>query len=139
MALNSSIHWGYILRINVDQPIDQEGWKHLLLEARHGFNFDGEIFGLGFRMEEWLRSIGFRGSEAGLDADFVENGAPSRVVAQVNWLEHIDVRPFIESIKPFGAYKLKQSNVFTVSTMFGELLTKGYQCDWPPLIGKIGS
>ena len=57
MALNSNIHWGYILRINVDQPIDQEGWKHLLLEARHGFNFDGEIFGLGFRMVEAGRFV----------------------------------------------------------------------------------
>ena len=49
-------------------------------------------------------------------------------------LEH-----FNEDIKPFGAYKLKQSGVFTVPTMSDELLTKGYQCDWPPYIGKIGS
>lgn len=139
MALNSDIHWGCILRVNVDQPINQEGWKYLLQEARHGFNFDGEIFGLGFRMEDYLRSIGFRGSETGSEADFVESGVPSRVVAQVNWLEHVDVKPLVSDIKPFGAYKLKQSDVFTVSTMNDELLTKGYQCDWPPLIGKIGS
>ena len=67
----------------------------------------------------------------------MESGVPSRVVEQVNWLEHVEVKPFNEDIKPFGAYKLKQSDVFTVPTMTDELLTKGYQCDWPPYIGKI--
>ena len=65
MALNSDIHWGYILRVDVTKPIKQEGWKYLLQEANHGFNFDGEIFGLGFRMEDYLRDMGFRGSEVG--------------------------------------------------------------------------
>jgi len=51
MALSSGIHCEYIRRFNVDQPTYQEGWKHLLQEARHGFNFDGEIFGPGFRMK----------------------------------------------------------------------------------------
>ena len=138
MAINSDIHWGCILRVDVAQPIKQEGWKYLLQEANN-FNFDGEIFGLGFRMEDYLRDIGFRGSEAGLEADFVESGVPSRVVEQVNWLEHVEVKPFNDDLKPFGAYKLKQSDVFTVRTMTDELLTKGYQCDWPPYIGKIGS
>lgn len=138
MAINSDIHWGCILRVDVAQPIEQEGWKYLLQEA-NTFNFDGEIFGLGFRMEDYLRDIGFRGSEAGLEADFVESGVPSRVVEQVNWLENVEVKPFNDDIKPFGAYKLKQSDVFTVRTMTDELLTKGYQCDWPPYIRKIGS
>tara|TARA_R110000744_G_scaffold357040_1_gene463834 strand:+ start:1877 stop:2287 length:411 start_codon:yes stop_codon:yes gene_type:complete len=135
MALNGDIHWGCILRVDVAQPIKQEGWKYLLQEANN-FNFDGEIFGLGFRMEDYLRDIGFRGSEAGLEADFVDNHHRD-VVAQVNWLEHVEVTPFNDDIKPFGAYKLKQSDVFTVPTMTDELLTKGYQCDWPPYIGKI--
>ena len=88
-------------------------------------------------MENYLRDIGFRGSEAGLEADFVESGVPSRVVEQVNWLEHVEVKPFNDDLKPFGAYKLKQSDVFIVRTMTDELLTKGYKCDWPPYIGKI--
>ena len=138
MALHSGIHWGYILRVKVEQTIDQEGWKYLLQEAHRDFNFDGEIFGLGFRMEEWLRDVGFRGSEAGLEADFVEQGVPDRVVEQVNWLEHVDVKPLVEDIKPFGAYKLNKSDVFTVATFPDcRVVTKGTSVDWPPYIGKI--
>ena len=50
-----------------------------------------------------------------------------------------DTKIFNGDMKPFGDYKLKQSDVFTVPTMSDELLTKGYQCDWPPYIRKIGS
>jgi hypothetical protein len=39
MALHSGIHWGYILRVKVEPTIDEEGWKYLLQEARHGFNY----------------------------------------------------------------------------------------------------
>ncbi len=44
MALNSGIHWGCILRVNVDQAIKQDGWKWLL-QICNSHNFDGEIFG----------------------------------------------------------------------------------------------
>lgn len=57
MALNASIHWGLILRVDVPQAITQDGWKYLLAQARYPFNFDGEIFGLHSTMAEQLREF----------------------------------------------------------------------------------
>lgn len=82
MALNAFIHWGLILRVDVEQPISQEGWKYLLSEARYPHNFDGEIFGLHASMSDKLREFGFRGEEAGLKADFVDVDKGYRDAAQ---------------------------------------------------------
>ena len=124
--------------MDTPQEITQEGWKWLLSEARFPFNFDGEIIGLGFRLEDQLREFGFRGSEAGRDADFVDVDHGFRSAEHtVNWLELVSITPLIESVKPFQAWKLKDSGVYTVSTLDDGTLTKGTQVDWPPLIGKI--
>ena len=64
MALNSCIHWGCILRVNVDQAIKQDGWKWLL-QICNSHNFDGEIFGGHSTDVKSFREWGFRGSEAG--------------------------------------------------------------------------
>jgi hypothetical protein len=138
MAINATIHWGLILRVDTPQVISQEGWKWLLSEARLPFNFDGEVIGLGFRLEEKLREFGFRGSEAGQDADFVDVDHGLKPAEHiVNWLELVSVTPLIEGIKSFEAWKLKRSGVYTVSTLEERILTKGTEVDWPPLIGKI--
>lgn len=138
MALNASIHWGLILRVEVSHEISQEGWKWLLSESRFPFNFDGEVFGLHSRMEDQLRDFGFRGPEFGLDADFVDVDRGFRTaVSAVNWLQLIDVVPLVDCVTPFQAWKFKDSNVYTVGTLDGNILTKGTEVDWPPLIGKI--
>ena len=138
MALNAEIHWGIMLRVNVTQPVTQEGWKYLLQEARNPFNFDGEIFGLGFRLEDQLREFGFRGEEAGLEADFIDVDYAYRTATNtVNWLDHVEVVPLVEGLKPFQAWKLKSSGVYTVTDMLGQVFTKGTEVDWPRLIGKI--
>ena len=99
-----------------------------------------------------FREWGFRGSEAGLEADFVlteqDDDFAARVAAKmnyhqniaskVNWLEYVEVRPLVEGIKPFGVFKLKESEVYSVKTFGGETVTKGHEVDWPPFIGKIG-
>ncbi len=138
MALDASIHWGLILRVEVPQKITQEGWKWLLSEARFPCNFDGEIFGLHSGMQDQLRDLGFRGPEFGLESDFVDVDFGYRTaVNTVSWLQRIDVVPLIESVKPFSAWKIKNSNVYTVENLDGRILTKGTEVDWLPLIGKI--
>jgi hypothetical protein len=138
MALNADIHWGLMLRVDVAQPITQDGWKYLLTEARHPFNFDGEIFGLHSAMEGQLREFGFHGPEEGSEADFVDVDTGLRTAAtKVNWIERVDVMPLVEGIKPFRAWKLKNSGVYTVTNYNDRVLTKGTEVDWAPLIGKI--
>ncbi len=138
MALNAAIHWGLILRIDVPQAVTQDGWKYLLAQARYPFNFDGEIFGLHSTMADQLREFGFRGEEAGQEADFVDvDYGYSTAVDTVNWLERVDVLPLINGFKPFQAWKLKNSGVYDVATFGDRVVTKGTHVDWPPLIGKI--
>ena len=138
MALNAGIHWGLILRINTPNTITQEGWKWLLSEARFPFNYDGEIIGLGFRLENELRKFGFRGSEAGQNADFIDVNVGFRTAeTKIDWIERVDVVPLVDGIKPFWAWKLKNSGVYTVTDFTDRVLTKGTDVDWPPLIGKI--
>ena len=151
MALESGTHWGCILRVDVDQAIKQDGWKWLLRNC-NSHNFDGEIFGGHSTDAKRLREWGFRGSEAGLEADFVltdqDNDYARRVAAgmdyhqyianKVNWLEYVEVRSLVEGVKPFGVFKLKNSEVYSVKTFDGKTVTKGHDVDWPPFIGKIG-
>lgn len=138
MALNAEIHWGFILRVNVPQAVSQDGWKYLLKNARYPSNFDGEIFGLHSSMEGQLRNFGFRGEEAGQDADFVDvDRGFNQASTVVNWLERVDVIPLIDRLKPFQAWKLSNSGVYDVSTLNDRVLRKGSDVDWHPLIGKI--
>ena len=138
MALNAAIHWGLILRVNVPQAVTQDGWKYLLANARYPFNFDGEIFGLHSSMRDQLRIFGFRGDEAGQEADFVDvDRGFNQASTAVNWLERVDVIPLVDRLKPFQAWKLKNSGVYDVSTLDDRVLQKGSDVDWHPLIGKI--
>jgi hypothetical protein len=139
MALNASIHWGLILRVNVSQSISQIGWKNILAEARQPFNFDGEIFGMHSTMANQLREYGFKGEEAGLEADFVDVDRGYNTATQtVNWLEKVFVTPLVDDLKPFEAWKIRNSGVYVVENFLdGRILTKGTEVDWPPLIGRI--
>lgn len=138
MALNAAIHWSLILRVDVSQDITQDGWKHLLTHARYPFNFDSEIFGLHSTMSDQLREFGFRGEEAGPEADFVDVDFGYRTaVNTVNWLERVDVVSLVDGLKPFQAWKLKNSGVYDVATFDDRVVRKGTHVDWPPLIGKI--
>ena len=124
--------------MDVPQAIKQEGWKYLLAQARYPFNFDGEIFGLHSTMAQQLREFGFRGEEAGQEADFVDvDHGYSTAPGTVSWIERVDVVPLIDGLKPFQAWKLKNSGVYDVATFDDRVVTKGTHVDWPPLIGKI--
>jgi hypothetical protein len=112
--------------------------EYLLAQARYPFNFDGEIFGLRSTMAEQLRIFGYRGEEAGQEADFVDIDWGYRTASEtVNWLERVDVVPLIDGLKPFEAWKLKSSGVYDTATFDDQVVTKGTHVDWPPLIGKI--
>jgi len=142
MALNSGIHWGCILRVNVDQAIKQEGWKWLLQNS-NSHNFDREIFGGHSTDMKSFREWGFRGSEAGLEADFVETYSPESghygllVASKANWLEYVDVKPLVEGIKPFGAFMLKDSAVNNVISFDRGILTKGFDVEWTPPVDGV--
>ncbi len=120
------------------QAVTQDGWKYLLAQARYPFNFDGEIFGLHSTMAHKLRDFGFRGEEAGKDADVVDVDYGYRTAADtVNWLERVDTVPLVDGLQPFKAWKLKNSGVYVVATFDDRVVRKGTHVDWPPLIGKI--
>lgn len=127
-----------MLRMHVAQPITQDGWRYLLTEARYPLNFDGEIFGLHSTMENRLREFGFRGTEAGVAADFIDVDIGfGTAVTTVDWIERVNVVPLVDGIKTFWAWKLKNSGVYTVTDFADRVLTKGTDVDWAPLIGKI--
>ena len=56
-----------------------------------------------------------------------------------SWIELVDVTFFDEEALPVKAWKMKKSGVYDLINFEADLslLRKGYQCDWPPLIGKI--
>ena len=56
-----------------------------------------------------------------------------------SWLELVDVKFFDETNPPVTAWKLKSSGVYELLNfeVAVSLPTKGYECDWPPHIGKI--
>ena len=56
------------------------------------------------------------------------------IANKVNWLEYVEVRSLVEGIKPFGVFKLKESEVYSVRTFDGETLTKGHEVDWNPVV-----
>lgn len=89
-------------------------------------------------MAEKLRKFGFRGEEAGQEADFVDVDYGFRTAAEtVNWLKRVDVAPLVDGIKLFQAWKLRNSGVYNVATFDDRVVTRGTHVDWPPLIGKI--
>ena len=57
-----------------------------------------------------------------------------------SWIEPVDVQFFDEDQPPVKAWKIKNSGVHDLINFEANLSLprKGYQCDWPPLIGKIG-
>ena len=58
-----------------------------------------------------------------------------------SWIELVDVQFFDVTRPTVKAWKLKESGMYDLINFEADLSLprKGYQCDWPPLIGKIGS
>ena len=146
MAIQTLSFISLILRPYVKQPISTDGWKHLLSQADPHRNFDGELMAFGTmsghdmdRIIHDLISFGYVGPDQGDKSDMVLSSSFSGGSDIPSWLELVDVKFFDEEQAPVQAWKMKNSGVYDLINFEANLSLprKGYQCDWPPHIGKI--
>lgn len=134
-----------IQRVDTPSQVSATGWRYLFGRKNPYFNCDGEIMiframsGADIDYEiDLLTSFGFIGPNKGEHSDMVvwEFGS---ITEMPSWLSVVEVRFFDKAVKPYRAWKLANSQVYNLIDFRGslELPRKGYQCDWPPLIGKI--
>ena len=145
MAIEVIPFYAIVLRPFVDRRIAQHGWKQIVKWASMGL-FDGEILALGAMnygdIEDWvkfLEEVGYNGPTKADEADFAIF-SPS-TDAMPGWLECVEVR-LLDDLKTnvhAYAWKMKNSEVYELHDFrhSHEFLTKGYEVDWPPYIGKI--
>ena len=136
-----------ILRSNVEQEISAKGWRYLLHYCDPHRNFDGEIMAFGAMSGrdietyiEDLTSFGFIGPDNGENSDMALWAMPFGPASYMpSWLSVVDVKFFDDPAKNCKAWKLSNSEVYRLIDFHLEIEapTKGYECDWPPLIGKI--
>lgn len=146
MAIQTLSFISLILRPYVEQPISTDGWQYLLSQADPHRNFDGEIMAFGAmsgrdmdRIMQALISFGYFGQDRGDKSDMVLSDMFTGTDKLPSWIELVDVKFFDEATPPTQAWKMKKSNVYELLNFEATLDTpvKGYQCDWPPFIGKI--
>ena len=148
MAIQTLSFISLILRPYVEQPISTDGWKHLLAQADPHRNFDGELMAFGTmsgrdmdRIIHNLTSFGYIGPDQGDQSDMVVSDMFTGTDKLPSWIELVDVTFFDAEAPPVQAWKMKNSGVYDLINFEAHLSLprKGYQCDWSPLIGKIGS
>jgi len=148
MAIQTLSFISLILRPYVKQPISTDGWKYLFAQVDPHRNFDGELMAFGTMsghdmdcIIEQLISFRYIGPNEGDKSDMVVSSSFSGGSNIPSWLELVDVKFFDEEMPPVQAWKMKNSGVYDLINFEADLSLprKGYQCDWPPLIGKIGS
>ena len=109
-------------------------------------NFDGELMAFGTmsghdmdRIIHDLISFGYVGPDQGDKSDMVVSDMFTGTDNLPSWIELVDVTFFGEDQPPVKAWKMKNSGVYDLINFEADLSLprKGYQCDWPPLIGKI--
>ena len=146
MAIQTLSFISLILRPFVKQPISIDGWKHLFAQVDPYRNFDGELMAFGAmsgqdidRIIHNLTSFGYIGPNQGDQSDMVVSDMFAGTDTWPSWIELVDVKFFDESVSPVQAWKMRESEVYDLINFEAELSLprKGYQCDWPPLIGKI--
>ena len=146
MAIQTLSFISLILRPYVQQPISTDGWQYLLARADPHRNFDGELMAFGTmsgrdmsKIIERLVSFGYIGPNEGDQSDMVVSDMFTGTDKLPSWIELIDVTFFDEGQPPVKAWKMRNSNVYDLINFEADLSLprKGYQCDWPPLIGKI--
>ena len=88
-----------------------------------------------------LISFGYVGPNEGDKSDMIVSDMFMGADNLPSWIELVDVIFFDEDQPPVTAWKMKNSGVYDLINFEANLSLprKGYQCDWPPLIGKIGS
>ena len=147
MAIQTLSFISLILRPYVAQPISTDGWKYLLAQVDPYRNFDGEIMAFGAMSGQVmdgiiqdLTSFGYVGPNEGESSDMIVSDMFSGKDNLPSWIELVDVKFFDENQPRVKAWKMKNSNVYDLINFEANLSLprKGYQCDWPPFIGKIG-
>ena len=148
MAIQTLSFISLILRPYVEQPISTDGWRHLFAQVDPYRNFDGELMAFGTmsghdmeKIIERLVSFGYAGPNEGDKSDMFVSDMFMGADNLPSWIELVDVSFFDEDQPPVKAWKMKKSGVYNLINFEADLSLprKGYQCDWPPLIGKIGS
>ena len=148
MAIQTLSFISLILRPYVEQPISTDGWRHLFAQVDPYRNFDGELMAFGTmsghdmeKIIERLVSFGYVGPNEGDKSDMFVSDMFMGADNLPSWIELVDVSFFDEDQPPVKAWKMKKSGVYNLINFEADLSLprKGYQCDWPPLIGKIGS
>ena len=147
MAIQTLSFISLILRPFVKQTISSEGWRFLMQYADPHRNFDGEIMAFGAMsgrdMENCinnLTSFGYLGPDKGEASDMILAetlyGEPNKVPS---WVEIVDVNFFDQKLPSVKAWKKKDSGIYQLLNFETCIShpTKGYECDWPPHIGKI--
>ena len=146
MAIQTLSFISLILRPYVKQPISTDGWKALFAQVDPHRNFDGELMAFGAMSGQDIDSIinnfisfGYIGPDQGDQSDMVVSDMFSGVSNIPSWIELVDVKFFDEAMPPVQAWKMKESGVYDLINFEADLSLprKGYQCDWPPYIGKI--
>ena len=146
MAIQTLSFISLILRPYVEQPISTDGWKTLFAQVDPYRNFDGELMAFGAmsgqdidRIIHNLISFGYIGPGQGDQSDMVVPHMFSGASNIPSWIELVDVKFFDEATPPVQAWKMKGSGVYDLINFEADLSLprKGYQCDWPPYIGKI--
>ena len=148
MAIQTLSFISLILRPYVKQPISTDGWKSLFAQVDPHRNFDGELMAFGTmsgrdmsKIIERLVSFGYIGPDQGDQSDMIVSDMFTGTDKLPSWIEFVDVTFFDEETPPVQAWKMKESGVYDLINFEADLSLprKGYQCDWSPLIGKIGS
>ena len=146
MAIQTLSFISLILRPYVQQSISTDGWQYLLARADPHRNFDGEIMVFGAMSDhdidiitQSLISFGYIGPDQGDKSDMVISDMLSGASNIPSWLDLVDVKFFDEDRLPVRAWKMKESSIYGLLDFEPSLgsPTKGYECDWPPYIGKI--
>ena len=146
MAIQALSFISLILRPYVEQPISTDGWQYLLSQADPHCNFDGELMAFGTmsgrdmeRIIHDLTSFGYIGPDQGDQSDMIVSDMFMGADKLPSWIELVDVTFFDEGQPPVKAWKMRNSGVYDLINFEADLSLprKGYQCDWPPLIGKI--
>ena len=146
MAIQTLSLFSLILRPYVEQPISTDGERQLFAQVDLYRNFDGELMAFEAmsgqdidRIIHDLTSFGYIGPDQGDQSDMVVSDMFAGTDTLPSWIELVDVKFFDESVSPVQAWKMRESEVYDLINFEADLSLprKGYQCDWPPLIGKI--
>ena len=146
MAIQTLSFISLILRPWVKQDIDPDGWAYLLNQADPNRNFDGDIMAFGAMsggdidaIINTLFAYGYIRPDSGEKSDMVISDMMWGSSYVPSWLELVDVTFLDENRPPVKAWKKKNSGVYKLLNFEANisLPTKGYECDWPPQIGKI--